>query len=52
MALEISQVMISHMLAVQRLDLVAHNVAVLLDIVFLVKFVAKGDDVLACHVGI
>ena len=50
--IQILQILVSQGLAVQSLYLVAHNVAVLLDVVLLVELVAKGDDVLAGHIGV
>ena len=50
--LEVGDVLLGKGAAVQRLDLVLHDVAVLLDVVLLVELVAKGDDVLVRDVGV
>ena len=50
--IEVLEVLVCKMAAVEGLDLVDHDIAVLLDVVLLVELVAEGDDVLAGDVGI
>ncbi len=52
MRLKVLDVLVGERAAVQGLDLVLHDVAVLLDIVLLVELVAQRHDVLAGDVGV
>ena len=52
MALKILDVLVGEATPVQGLDLVLHDVAVLLDVVLLVEFLAKRHYVLAGHIGV
>ena len=52
MALKILDVLVGEATPVQGLDLVLHDVAVLLDVVLLVKLLAKRHYVLAGHIGV
>ena len=51
-ALKILDVLVGKLPAVHRLDLVLHDVAVLLDVVLLVELLAECHDVLAGDIGI
>ena len=51
-AFKILYILVGKFPAVHSLDLVLHNIAVLLDIVLLVEFLAKCHDVLAGDIGI
>ena len=52
MALKVHDVLVGQVASVKGLDLVLHDVAVLLDVVLLVKFLAKRDNVLSRNIGI
>ena len=52
MAFKVLDVLVRKRTAVQRLDLVLHDVAVLFDVVLLVEFLPERDDVLARHIGV
>ena len=50
--LKILDILLCKRMTIQVLDLVLHDIAVLLDVVLLVEFLTKGDDVLARHIGV
>ena len=52
MRLQVGQVLLGQVPAVQRLDLILHDIAVLLDVVLLVELVAEGHDILVRDIGI
>ena len=52
MAFQVINVLLSKTLAVHCLDLVLHDIAVLLDIVLLIQFLTESHDVLAGDIGI
>ena len=52
MGFKVSDVLVCQLAAVHGLDLVLHDVAVLLDVVLLVQLLAEGHDVLSRDVGV
>ena len=52
MALKVFDILFGKTPAVHRLDLVLHDIAVLLDVVLLVEFLTEGHDILAGDIGI
>ena len=50
--LQVLDILLGQTLAIKCLDLVLHNVAVLLDVVFLVQFVSQRHDILMRDVGV
>ena len=51
-ALKVGYIPVGHFTAVERLDLVAHDVAVLLDVVLLVQLLSESDYIFSCDVGV